>query len=126
MTEDQIKSRLQKLSELEHDAAIIEAPYQERLDLLRRSIEPQVSSLTTEMAAASYAQRAEAQALANEIEQEALAVGHTVKIDGYMAVYYKPSFTWPKAKLEGFAAAHPELYTIAEKTAAKIQIRRGK
>lgn len=64
------------------------------------------------------------------IEDQGPNVEATVKVVGDKAsissVYFKPSWKWEKAKLIGFAAAHPELMTIAEEVPASVQIRRGK
>jgi len=47
---------------------------------------------------------------AREVMTEAVkAAGHTVRNDNWQVVFVKGKITWDNQKLEGFAAAHPEI-----------------
>lgn len=65
--------------------------------------------------------------LRKEISEAVGAHGQSVENDAFTAVYVRPAVRWSNEKLEGFAAAHPEVLTC--RTVAEIgsaQIRRKK
>lgn len=62
--------------------------------------------------------------LRKEISEAVGAYGSTVENDLFTAVYCKPKETWDHKKLDGYAAAHPEvlkLKTVAEYGSAQIR-----
>lgn len=62
--------------------------------------------------------------LRKEISEAVGAYGSTVENDLFTAVYVKPKETWDHKKLDGYAAAHPEvlkLKTVAESGSAQIR-----
>lgn len=60
--------------------------------------------------------------LDKQIDEEVLAKGETVVSTSkeYMAVYRKGPVTWDKDKLEGYAAAHPEVLDFKKTGKASV------
>lgn len=114
-----IEDALAKILALEEQKAMLAAPYQEQIEALERERDKVTADLNAQL------DRLTAQVLEHGVE-----VGETVKVTGphgsISSVYYKPSYRWDKAKLLGFAAAHPELMSIAEAVPASVQLRHGK
>jgi len=55
-----------------------------------------------------------------------LDLGHTVRVDGWMATWNKPRVKWDTKGLAGFAVAHPELLSLRTLGEPTITIRRAK
>ena len=50
----------------------------------------------------------------------------TVKAEHYMAVFTQPKPTWDSGKLEGYAAAHPEILAFRKEKNPYVSIRKVK
>lgn len=59
-----------------------------------------------------------------ELEKAVVACGKTVKGLRYQAVYLSPKPVWDSDKLEGYAAAHPEILQLKTMGKAGIQLRK--
>ena len=64
--------------------------------------------------------------LQDGIKAAAVEVGETVKANHYMAVFTQPKPTWDSGKLEGYAAAHPEILAFRTEKNPYVSIRRVK
>ena len=60
------------------------------------------------------------------IKTAAVEVGETVKANHYMAVFTQPKPTWDSGKLEGYAAAHPEILAFRTEKNPYVSIRKVK
>lgn len=60
------------------------------------------------------------------IKTAAVEVGETVKAEHYMAVFTQPKPTWDSGKLEGYAAAHPEILAFRTEKNPYVSIRKVK
>ena len=125
-----IEDALAKILILEEQKLDLIAPYQGQIDALRGTIAAKIAQIEQAMDDATYGLDMEIAHYMALVEEHGVEVGETVKIVGLhgsiSSVYFKPSYKWEKAKLLGFAAAHPELMTIAEVVPASVQIRRSK
>lgn len=125
-----VEQALTLLLALEEERAVRLAPYLDQIEALKATIASKISQIEMAMDDATDDLGQEIAAQIVFIEREGVKVGETVKVTGphgsISSVYYKPSYKWDKAKLLGFAAAHPELMTIAEEVPASVQIRHGK
>ena len=64
--------------------------------------------------------------LQDGIKTVAVEVGETVKAEHYMAVFTQPKPTWDSGKLEGYAAAHPEILAFRTEKNPYVSIRKVK
>ena len=64
--------------------------------------------------------------LQDGIKTAAVEVGETVKANHYMAVFTQPKPTWDSGKLEGYAAAHPEILAFRTEKNPYVSIRKVK
>ena len=64
--------------------------------------------------------------LQDGIKAAAVEVGETVKANHYMAVFTQPKPTWDSGKLEGYAAAHPEILAFRTEKNPYVSIRKVK
>jgi hypothetical protein len=125
-----VEQALTELMALEEKKLDLIAPYQGQIEALRGTIAAKIRQIEQAMDDATYGLDIEIGMLAALIKGHGVAVGATVKVQGehgsISSVYYKPTLKWNKDKLVGFAAAHPELLSIAEEVPASVQIRHGK
>ena len=105
--------KLNKISELQaaQDAALLRKA--EKLAELEAQIpaEIRVAMRAADDAAAEVAERTsrEIEELKAEVKADVIAASLTVKGDFLEARFVKGRVTWDSAKLEGFAASHPEI-----------------
>ena len=64
--------------------------------------------------------------LQDGIKAAAVEIGETVKAEHYMAVFTQPKPTWDSGKLEGYAAAHPEILAFRKEKNPYVSIRKVK
>jgi hypothetical protein len=125
-----IEDALTKILALEEQKALLIAPYQKWIEAVHASITTQLNALEQERDRVTADLDAQLAHLTAQVLEHGVEVGETVKVTGLhgsiSSVYYKATYRWDKAKLLGFAAAHPELMTIAETVPASVQLRHGK
>ena len=125
-----VEDALAKILILEEQKLDLIAPYQQRIEALQASIAVELTTVEQEQDKITADLDAKIARFTALVMEHGVEVGETVKVVGphgsISSVYYKPSYKWEKAKLIGFAAAHPELMTIAEVVPASVQIRRSK
>jgi hypothetical protein len=85
-----------------------------RYEELRRSlIPPEIQAQLDDIDAEQQTERESIDAglakLKAEIQEEVVMAGKTVEGEYYQVVFNKGRTTWDNKKLEGYAAAHPEL-----------------
>ncbi len=85
---------------INHDEqqAKILAVVQDQLDALEAEYLPMANTISTRIAE-----------LEAEAKAQAIKSGESIKGAYLMAVYAKPRVTWDSTKLDGYAAAHPEI-----------------
>ena len=101
------------IQDAEKEISLTTALYQVELDRLSDEMARRRNELNLELAV----QKAKVEVLTK-------AKGATLKGDEYMAVYTGPKWDWDGKKLEGFGAAHPEVFTCATKTEPKVVLRK--
>ena len=125
-----VEDALAKILILEEQKLDLIAPYQQRIEALQASIAVEIAALEQERDRATADLDAKIARFTALVMEHGVEVGETVEVVGLhgsiSSVYFKPSYKWEKAKLLGFAAAHPALMTIAEVVPASVQIRRSK
>lgn len=128
----------QKLNELH----IIELSYANEIEILKDECEEDVRTLLGDVlyeqmvriedACASKITDAELELgdavkkIQSSIKSATLQHGETVKADNYMAVFTQPKPAWDSAKLEGYAAAHPEILAFRKEKNPYVSIRKVK
>jgi hypothetical protein len=105
----------EEILSLTQQIEMLKAYYAVDLDALSEEINARRSVLT---------EQADAQKKAVEDAVLSMEKPQTVKVAEMMAVYTPPSLNWNKKKLEGYGAAHPDVYGCAEEVEAKVVIRR--
>jgi hypothetical protein len=125
-----IEDALAKILALEEQKLDLIAPYQQQIAALQASVAAEITTVEQEQDKITADLDAQIARFTALVMEHGVEVGETVKVVGLhgsiSSVYFKPSYKWEKAKLLGFAAAHPELMTIAEEVPASVQIRRSK
>lgn len=113
LSELQAKRDLLKLQKAKRHRAIIEPVAQALLDLEFEYALPE-----TEV-------EAEIEALTAEIKADVLAHGASLKgeTSNLQAVWSKPRVTWDTRRLEGYAAAHPEIEAFKKVGEPSVSIR---
>lgn len=117
--------KLNRLSELQCQADVIKLRFDElRKSVLTPEIQQQLADIAAEETTALDALKDGIDGLTEEIKNEVLSAGATVKGDYMMAVYNKGRVSWDTKGLDGFAIAHPEMAAFRKVGEPSITIRR--
>lgn len=117
--------KLNRLSELQCQADVIKLRFDElRKSVLTPEIQQQLADIAAEETTALDALKDGIDILTEEIKNDVLSAGATVKGDYMMAVYNKGRVSWDTKGLDGFAIAHPEMAAFRKTGEPSITIRR--
>jgi hypothetical protein len=119
-----ISQKLNVLSELQYELDVIRAHF---ADLRRGIIPPEIQERLDEIAAEETTALESAQygitALTEEIKTLVIETGATARGDHLMAVWNKGRVTYDVKRLEGYAAAHPEILAFRKEGDPSVSIR---
>lgn len=93
-----IQELILRLERLETALARESRPYIERIALIQRELEDATAELERQCTE-----------LREQIKAMVIEGQTSVKGDSIFAIYVKPRVTWDSKRLEGYAAAHPEI-----------------
>lgn len=99
-------------SDLEQKRKSILAPVQEELDALEVEYEPMLEAVEARLSA-----------LSEQIKALVVERGETVRGENVMAVYTKARVMWDTDRLDGYAAAHPEIMAFRKPGRPSVSIR---
>lgn len=117
--------KLNRLSELQCQADVIKLRFDElRKSVLTPEIQQQLADIAAEETTALDALKDGIDGLTEEIKNEVLSAGVTVKGDYMMAVYNKGRVSWDTKGLDGFAIAHPEMAAFRKVGEPSITLRK--
>lgn len=98
------------LAQLEEN--VIPEDVREKIAEIREEFGPQLAEAEKRM-----------KVLEEQVREAVVKAGHTIKGLRLQAVYLKPKAMWDNAKLEGYAASHPEILTLRTFGKPTVQIR---
>ncbi len=120
-------NKLNRLAELQAQADEIRLHFQ---DLREQIMTPEIKSALAEVdaeEATTLDSVAEGIArLTEEVKQEVLTIGASVKGDHLQAVWNKGRVSWDTKSLDGYAKAHPELLDLRKEGSPSVSIRNVK
>lgn len=118
-------NKLDALSELQAKRDLLKLQKNERYRALIEPIAQGIADLEMEFALPETEVDAEIEALTAEIKANVLAHGESVKgqASGLMAVFSRGRVSWDHKRLEGYAAAYPELLAFRTVGEPSVSIR---
>ena len=122
---EQIKKKLNDLAEYRAHFDVLELNKQELIDsVLTPEIKTKIAEIEVEFADKTITIREAIQRLEDEIREDVVEAGETVKGDHLNAVFMKGRVSWDTKGLDGFALTHPEILYMREEGKPSVSIRK--
>lgn len=116
--------KLNRLSDLQAQADEIRLHFQDlREQIMTPEIKEALADVDAEEATTLEAVSAGISSLTEEVKQEVITGGASVKGDYLQAVWMKGRISWDTKALDGYAAAHPEIKAFRKEGEPTISIR---
>lgn len=96
-----------------------------RKEIMAR-VQDDLDALTTEYQPMMDAAQADVTYMEQKLKAEVIASGEGVKGEWYHAIYIKGRESWDSKRLDGFAAAHPEVLAFKKIGEPTVSIRLSK
>lgn len=120
-----IEQKLDTLAEFQAQADYLALTKQAEIDkVMTPTIRQAIDDIEAEFASRAEAVQANIAALTEEIKQDVLAGGATVKGAHFMAVWNKGRVSWDSKLLEGLMIAVPELAKARKEGEPSVSIRK--
>lgn len=114
--------KLDKIAELQEAQKWQEAEKQKMIDaVIPQDIKDKIAEINAEFEQKDLTP--EITRLTNEVKDEVLEAGHTVKGVLLMAVYNKGRISWDTKALDGYLVDHPELERFRKDGSPSVSIR---
>jgi hypothetical protein len=125
MTEDEIRMRLDELSEVMSARDVARIDHQTaRQALIPPEIQTALADLDAEFTMRDAAIALNLQELETEIKQAVLAHGASVKGTHVHAVWSKPRVNWDARGLDRYAAQHPGILVLRSESDPSVALRK--
>ena len=125
--ENRINASLEILSDLyDKFAALTGELDQAKHEAIPASIRRRIATIERRYNSPMTALTKKIDDLATSIRTDTISYGESVKNAGYHAVYAAGRITWETQKLDGYAAAHPEILEFRKDSGPYVTIRKAK
>ena len=119
------QQKLDRIAELQLEQGKRDAEKQALIDsILTQEIKDKIADIEAEYNNGSVF-AAEIERLTNEVKQDVLSLGQTVKGSLLMAVWSKGRVTWDTKSLDGYIIDHPELDKFRKEGEPSVSIRKA-
>jgi hypothetical protein len=116
--------KLNKLSDLQAQADAIRLHFQDlRENIMTPEIKEALADVDAEEVTTLEAVSAGISSLTDEVKQEVISGGASMKGDYLQAVWSKGRVSWDTKSLDGYAVAHPELTQFRKEGEPSVSIR---
>ena len=119
------QQKLDRIAELQLEQGKRDAEKQSLIDsVLTQEIKDKIADIEAEYNNGSVFST-EIESLTNEVKQDVLTLGQTVKGSLLMAVWSKGRVTWDTKSLDGYIIDHPELDKFRKEGEPSVSIRKA-
>mgnify|MGYP001032694453 CR=1 FL=1 len=118
-----IENLLDKLSEIQSAADLLQVDYNEKRAAILATVQEQLDALEAEYKPKLDAAGENANTITQAIKAAVIEQGASVRGAHLQAVYTKGRVSWDSKALEGFSAAHPEILTFRKIGEPSVSIR---
>jgi hypothetical protein len=123
---DPIAARLEELTELQAAADLTRQDLDAKRAEILRSVQAELDALDAEYGPLLAAAEARIEALKEEIKDEVLEHGASVRGGRFQAVFSRGRITWDTHGLEAYAEEHPEVNDFRREGAPSVSLRQTK
>ena len=120
---ENVIAKLDQLAEIKAAAEVTRLDYEAKRAEILRAVQAELDALEAEFQPLLDAAQNRAEALEAEIKQDVLAHGASVKGRQFYAVYNRGRVSWDTARLDRFAAAHPEVKEFRKEGQPSVSLR---
>lgn len=118
-----IAAKLDELAELRTAAELTRADYETRRAAILQSVQAELDALSAEFEPLFEAVEERTRDLEEEIRQDVLAYGQSVKGLEIQAVYNRGRVTWDSKRLDAYAERHPEIIAFRKEGEPSVALR---
>lgn len=123
---NEIITALDRLADIRAQIDVLNMKYDSERDAvlepLRTELDQIESARNEDVGELQY----QAGVIEDAVKREVLAIGSSVKGEGLSAVWSKPRVSWDTKKLDGYAAAHPEIEAFRKAGEPSVSIRNNR
>ena len=116
-------NKLDNLSEMQAHREVVRMDHDAKIEALLAPLAAQLAQLNAQRADDLASFDGAIAELTAEVKADVLAHGETVKGAHLMAVWVKGRTSWDSKRLDGYAAAHPEIETFRSVGEPSVTIR---
>jgi hypothetical protein len=120
---DSIADQLDELAEIRAAADVTRQDYETRREEILKVVRAELEALEAEYQPLLTAAQERTGALETEIKQAVLQQGASVKGRRVQAVYVRGRVSWDNARLDQYAAAHPEVREFRKEGKPSVSLR---
>jgi uncharacterized GH25 family protein len=121
--DNDIIAKLDELDAIRTAADVTRVDYEAKKAEILKKVQAELDALDEEIKPLLNVSELRVAELEEEIKQEVLKHGATVKGARVQAVYYKGRISWDSESLDRYAAAHPEVMQYRKQGEPSIQLR---
>lgn len=121
--DNDIVAKLDELDSIRTAADVTRVDYEAKKAEILKKVQAELDALDEEIKPLLNVSELRVAELEEEITQEVLKHGATVKGTRVQAVYYKGRISWDSKSLDRYAAAHPEVMQYRKQGEPSIQLR---
>jgi hypothetical protein len=118
-----ILNKLDELTQVRAAEALTRADYEERRAEILRIVQAELEALDAEFSPLLEAAAERVASLEEEIKQDVLEYGQSVKGGRFHAVYSRGRVSWDTKGLDRYATRHPDVLAFRKEGAPSIAIR---
>ena len=118
-----IRAKLDEFAEVKSAAELTRLDYEARRSEVLKAVQAELEALEAEFQPLLEAAQGRAKVLEAEIKQEVLQHGASVKGGRFYAVYTRGRVSWDSARLDKYAAAHPEVRQFRKEGQPSVSLR---
>jgi len=123
---DRVISALNRLAEIRSYIDITNMKYDSERDTLLEPLRVELAQIESARSEEINELQYQASIIEESIKNEVLAIGASVKGELLSAVWSKPRVSWDTKKLDGYAAAHPEITAFRNVGEPSVSIRNNR
>lgn len=121
---ESVLEKLERLADLRAAADLARVEYEARRLEVMRKVQDELEAIEAEFAPTLEAAEANARALEEEVKNDVLLRGESLRGSAYQAIYMKGRVSWDAAAMNEYARDHPDVLPFRKEGQPSVTLRR--